>query len=161
MFVLRRLLLWKCFRYSAKNGSLVCFNPETIIACCGYHINKQRAPLPHPTLHTSRLAGELWHIRCNTWTTTICYLFVRCLMTLFVIQTEWTVDSALEIMLKEGQGCGRKQSWHNLMYYLCICMDGLRKIDGNLCRNSRCPGGDPNRVHPEYKSEPWAYEPYS
>jgi hypothetical protein len=40
------------------------------------------------------------------------------------------------------KGYGRKQSWHNLRYYLDICLDSLKKLMKNFRQESRFSGRD-------------------
>jgi hypothetical protein len=47
--------------------------------------------------------------------------------------------------------CGRKRSWPNLRYYLCICLERLSKTSKNLSQDSLSPGQGLNPRLSEYE----------
>jgi hypothetical protein len=51
------------------------------------------------------------------------------------------------------KGRGRKWSCSNFRYYPGIDLDGVSKINQNVCQFCRCLGRDPNRRPSRYKSE--------
>jgi hypothetical protein len=66
----------------------------------------------------------------------ICSLFNDAFQWLRLYSVEWNDDS----WMMNWKVCGRKRSWHNLMYYSGICLEGLTKPTKNLSQDSRYPG---------------------
>lgn len=53
----------------------------------------------------------------------------------------------------ESKGCGRKQSWSNLIDCPGVCLEELVKTTDNLIQDRWCPGGDSNTIPLEDRPE--------
>jgi hypothetical protein len=84
------------------------------------------------------------------------YLFVMYLATLSVSHT--IQCRTLSSMIMNYKECERNQSFANIICFLGILLERLRKTKKNLSEYSRCRSQDPNKVSPESRAEPLPVE---